>query len=151
MENQAQLPVSFRLTLLGLVVYRHMVTTVLYERAPPFQIIAELRFAHLASCISPPPFALVVLAFCTLHPCRVHPLQDVQIWHTRDSGLRDPAIPRCMCYKYFFFSSLTHSRPWSAAVHSGLPRCDDVRSDPSCSVNLQMGMICWRQSYPRFI
>ncbi|KAL6887362.1 hypothetical protein HDV57DRAFT_357361 [Trichoderma longibrachiatum] len=39
--------------------------------------------------------------------------------------------------------------PRSAAVHDALPRCDVVRSDPSYSVALRTGLICWRQCHVR--
>lgn len=114
------------------------------------QIIAELRFAHLA------PFALHPLPSPALAHCSFilagSTLLDVQIWHTKDRGRTEQATvslghgpllsllsPDARASSFLF---QTHSRPSSAAAQGALPRCDAVRSDPSCSVYLQTGLIC---------
>lgn len=71
------------------------------------------------------PLSLIGWPIALFHPCRVHPLQVyVQIWHTKDPGLRDPvtvffrpwscfspAIPRCACYFFFSRPTADHGRP----------------------------------------
>ncbi|KAL6863597.1 hypothetical protein J3F83DRAFT_744951 [Trichoderma novae-zelandiae] len=114
------------------------------------QIVAELRFSHMASLhYTPlsfdrplwPTYCSFILADSTS--------LDVRIWHTKDPGLRGaatvlfgrgfpPSLPSPDA-RASSFSLSDPQRPWSAAVHDALPRCDVVRSDPSCAVHLQTG------------
>lgn len=128
----------------------------LYESPP----LLDHRRAPLRAsgtlCTTPPPIARSgPLLF---HPCRFHPFGCANLAYQRTEDEENrllsllvmvflyPCYPQMRVLLLFFFQ--THNNPWSAAVQGALPRCDAVRSDPSCSVYLQTSLIYLLASEP---